>query len=61
MSFERELDRVTGGQMGVASITFATHEEAKRAVTGEEGKNFTLAAIGGGARSDAILDRRMLP
>ncbi|KAL5520617.1 SET1 [Sanghuangporus sanghuang] len=47
-SFERELDRVTGGQMGVASIKYSTHEEAKRAVDGEEGRNFTLSIAGGG-------------
>ncbi|KAL5478284.1 SET1 [Sanghuangporus weigelae] len=48
VSFERELDHVTGGQMGVASIKYSTREEAKRAVDGEEGKNFTLSIAGGG-------------
>ncbi|KAI5118156.1 hypothetical protein M0805_000535 [Coniferiporia weirii] len=54
VSFEREIDRATGAQLGVVSIKYSTHEEAKRCVTAEEGKNFAASTIGLGISTASL-------
>lgn len=44
LSVDRELDRATGAQLGIVSIKYKAHEDARKAVEKEKGKNFASSA-----------------
>lgn len=47
-SFDREIDRKNGAQLGILSIRFSTHEEARRCVSAEDHKTFAESAKAAG-------------
>ncbi|KAI0772811.1 hypothetical protein BD413DRAFT_603709 [Trametes elegans] len=47
-SFEPQIDRSSGGALGIVFIKFTTHEEAKKCVQKEHGKKLSLAVPGVG-------------
>ena len=49
------MDRATGAQLRIATITFDTHEEARKAVEKEKGKNFSRDILFRGARPHNII------
>ena len=57
-SLDRELDHATGAALDVVSVQYSTHAEAARAVSGEEGKNFTNNVIGFGAAAVSLSSKQ---
>ncbi|KAI9056360.1 hypothetical protein FKP32DRAFT_1615880 [Trametes sanguinea] len=47
-SFEPQIDRSSGGALGIVFIRYTTHEEAKKCVQSEHGKKLSLAVPGVG-------------
>ncbi|KAI0827421.1 hypothetical protein BC628DRAFT_1318587 [Trametes gibbosa] len=47
-SFEPQIDRSSGGALGIVLIKYTTHEEAKQCVHSEHGKKLSLAVPGVG-------------
>ena len=63
ISFDHEIDRATGAALGIVSIQFSSHEEAKACVEKEDGKKFssgfvTLGFIGMVSRAGHVGWRR---
>lgn len=49
-SFEKEMDPVTGAALGIVTIQYATHEQARECVAKEDGKRYN-AGVGLGLAS----------
>ncbi|CDO74599.1 hypothetical protein BN946_scf184586.g4 [Trametes cinnabarina] len=47
-SFEPQIDKSSGGALGIVFIRYTTHEEAKKCVRSEHGKKLSLAVPGVG-------------
>ncbi|KAI0325507.1 hypothetical protein GY45DRAFT_1287086 [Cubamyces sp. BRFM 1775] len=47
-SFEPQIDKSSGGALGIVFIRYTTHEEAKKCVQSEHGKKLSLAVPGVG-------------
>ncbi|KAI8989151.1 hypothetical protein BD414DRAFT_514827 [Trametes punicea] len=47
-SFEPQIDKSSGGALGIVFIKYTTHEEAKKCVQSEHGKKLSLAVPGVG-------------
>ena len=46
LSFEPQIDKSSGGALGIVRITFSSHDEAKACVTKEHGKKLALTVPG---------------
>ncbi|KAI0356932.1 hypothetical protein OH77DRAFT_1495189 [Trametes cingulata] len=57
-SFEPQIDKSSGGALGIVFIRFATHEEAQKCVQNEHGKKLSLAVpgVGEGEELRVVLD-----
>jgi RNA recognition motif. (a.k.a. RRM, RBD, or RNP domain) len=52
-SFEPQIDKENGGALGILFIRYVTHEEAKRCVEKENGRNGNFGMAGGGPTGKA--------
>ena len=55
MSFEPQIDKLSGASLGIVSIRFATQEEAKKCIESQHGKKLSLAlSIPGGGEAEEL-------